>query len=117
MLFPDQGGAAEYGYVLVLYAAQKQLYLAFEYGHHVLLHVAEGRFEDEVARVGQTAEEDERLGRGYGHKVGQCRAERASRALESLQGYGVVLGCRLRQHLGLELLVGYAAQLALAGHR
>lgn len=86
---PAEGAGAEHGGLAAVERGDEQLGLALEDVQRVFLVGLAQRVHEVVARLGQSAEEDEGLRRVEGGEVGAGRAENLSRELEDFEGDGV----------------------------
>ena len=90
--FPAHGGGSQHGGGAAVEAGDEELGLAAEDGEHVLVVGALDGFHQQVARLGESAEEDEGLGRGEDREVGAGAAQHVARELIDALGQRVSLG-------------------------
>ena len=80
--FPSQRTGAQHGSFCIVELADEHLCLALVDFQHVFVISASDGFHDEVAGLGEPAEEDECLGAVESRKVGTCSAQYATRVLK-----------------------------------
>ena len=91
LYFPADGRSTKYGSRGAVESADKELGLAFENGHDVLLVGSLDGFHNQVACLDHASEEDEGFGGREGGKVGTCLAQHLACELVDFLGQLVAL--------------------------